>query len=42
MNLGTGQFRASKVGAGASSPSPSLSGANTGDEEGSQMADASI
>lgn len=24
MNLGAGQFRASKVGAGASSPSPSL------------------
>jgi len=41
MNLGAGQFRVSKVGAGVSSPSPPLPGANMGYEGGSQMADAS-
>lgn len=41
MNLGAGQFRASKIGAGASSPSPSLSGANVGYGGSSQMADTS-
>lgn len=40
-NLGAWQFGASKVGAGASFPSPPLAGTNVGDEGSSQKADAS-